>query len=540
MQAFLDADVPGGANGRGLGGRGGGSSASDGVLAALRLDPAERSGGGGEGGGGAAAPASSWGLRGGGAVAIGGGVVNRGGSPLGVTAMAATAAAALDALLPFLSTSDAVALISALDGEGEATRLSRIFRAAMATRPGVMPDSSGSSSGGSGGACGVTASIAPSATVGSPPTGRLSVVPGGGRSAAALGRNWGRLASLTASAGVPNGTSFGGAAPKRRRPPQPPTHNSQEVLALAAAAAAPPPPSSSTATVSYSMPDMEGSAGPRLWAAPGSSNWDGSRASWPTLSDSVSCAGDGGAHGLPPAFHALSVSARSPVGTSPASSEETAEGVVTSSWAAPGAPAATSSAPWATEVAGRSAHSMSWSYEEGGDTLSLPVGRSGPAPVLDKRARAAGRAGGGGREDETFSSPATVALSLPSSLSWAGGDAVARAGPRTSWAMSSWVEEPSQEVPTTSSSTMAAVVASASDFLTTTSVSASASASAAAEVATSLSSTPLVVNDDRPGPWERDGGGRITTNGAVGVTFGDAGWQQPWRSFAGSSAGADW
>lgn len=529
--------MPRGASGRGLGGRGGGSSASDGVLTALRLDPSERSGGGEEGRGGVSTPASSWGVGGGVAAAMGSGVGNRRGSPLGVSAIAATATAALDALLPFLSTSDAVALMAALDGEGEAARLSRIFRAAMATGPGAMPGSSGSSSGGSGGAGGVTASIAPSASVGSPLTGRLSVAPGGGRSAAAVGRNWGRLPSLTASAGVPNGTSFGGAAPKRRRPPQVPTHNSQEVLALAAAAA-PPPPSSSTATVSYSMKDMAASARPRLWAAPGSSNWDGPQTSWPALSDSISCAGDGGAHGLLPAFRALSVPAQSPVGTSPASSEETAEGVVTSSWAAPGAPAVTSAATWATEPAARSARSVSWSYEEGGDTLSMPVGRSGPAPALDKRASAAGREGGGGREDGAFSSPGITGPSLPSSLSWAGGDAVSRAGPRTSWAMSSWGEEPSQVAPTTPSSTMAAVVTSASDFLTTASV--SASAAAAAEVATSVSSPALASNDERPGPWEREGGGHITTNGAVGGTFGDAGWQQPWHSFAGPSAGGEW
>lgn len=469
---------------------------------------------------------------------MGGGVANRGGSPLGVSAMAATASAALDALLPFLSTSDAVTLMTGLDGEGEAARLSRIFRAAMAMGPGAMPGSSGSSSGGSAGVVGGATSIAPSASVGSPSTERLSVAPRGGRSAAAVGRNWGRLPSLTATAGVPNGTSFDGAAPKRRRPPQAPTHTSQEVLALAAAAA-PPPPSSSTAAVSYSMPDMAGSAGPRLWAAPGSSNWDGSRASWPTLSDSINCAGDGGVHGLLPSFHGLSVPVRSPVGTSPASSEETAEGMFTSSLTAPGMPAATSGAPWVTEPAARSARGVSWSYEEGGDTLSMPVGRSSPASqVVDKLGGAVVREGAGGRGGGTFSSPGTAAPLLSSSLSWAGGDAVTCAVPRTSWAMSSWGEEPPQEARATSSSTMAAVATSASDFLTT--ASASASGSAAPEVATSVSSPSLANNIDRPGPWEHKDGGRVTSNGAVGGTFGDAGWQQPWRSFAGPSAGAEW
>lgn len=536
MQAFLDADVPGGgSNSRGLGGLGAGSSASDGVLATLRLDPAERGGGGGEGTVGAAAPASSWGLGAGGSAAVG--VSKCGGSPPGVSAMGATAAAALDALLPFLSPTDAMALMSALEGEGEAARLSRIFRAALATGPATLPSSSGSSSGGSGGSAGVTGSIAPSPSASSPPTGRLNVAPGGGRSSAALGRNWARLPSLTSSAGMPNGTSVGGAAPKRRRPPQAPTHNSQEALALTAAAA-PPPPSSSAATVSYSMPDAAGSAASRLWAAPGSSKWDGSRASWPTLSDSVSCAGDGGTHGIPPSYHTLSVPARSPVGTSPASSEETPEGMVTSSWAVSGAPAATSTSLWATEPAGRSARGVSWSYEEGGDTLSTPVGRSSTAAVLDKRGRAAGREGGGGRDDGALSLPGTSAASLPSSLSWAGRDAVSRVGPRTSWAMSSWGEEPSHETPAMSSSTMAAVATSASDFLSA--VTAPGSASAAADMATSVSSPSLVANDDRPGPWKREVGGRVTTNGVVTSSFVDAGWQQPWRSFAGSSAGAEW
>lgn len=530
MQAFLDADVPGGSNGRGLG-RGGRSSAPDGLLATLRLDPAER-GGVVEGGGGASAPAPTWGSGAGGAVATGGGVGSLGGAPLGVSAIAATSAAALDALLPFLSTSDAVALMAALDGEGEAARLSRIFRAAMATGPSAKPGSSGSSSGGSGGVVGVTTSIGPSPSVGSPPTGRLSVAPGAGRSAAAVGRNWGRLPSLSSSAGMPNGTALGGAAPKRRRPPQAPTHNNQEVQALAAAAGQPQPPSS-VGTVSYPMPDVLGSAGPRLWAAPGSSNWDGLRASWPTLSDSVS---DGGANGLPPALHTQAVPARSSVGTSPSSSEEPAEGVVASSWASPGAPAVTSASLWATEPAVRSARGVSWSYEEGGDTLSMPVGRTGTVSALDKGGRAAGREGGGAREDGTFSSPGTAALSQPSSLSWATGDAVARAPPRSAWAMTSWGEEPSQEVPTSSSS-MAAVMTAASVFLST--APASASASGAADVATA-SSPALVVADDRPGPWEREGRGRITTNGAVGGTFGDAGWQQPWRSFAGPSAGSEW
>ncbi|GAB0492383.1 hypothetical protein MMPV_003645 [Pyropia vietnamensis] len=443
---------------------------------------------------------------------MGGGVSNRGGSPPGVSAMGATAAAALEALLPFLSPTDAMALMSSLEGESEATRLSRIFRAAMATGPAALPSSSGSSSGGSGGSAGVTGSIVPSPSVSSPPTGRLSVAPGGGRSAAAVGRNWARLPSLTSSAGVSNGTSLGGAAPKRRRPPQAPSHNSQEALALAAAAA-PPPLSSSAATVSYSMPDVAGSAGARLWAAPGSSKWDGSRASWPSLSDSFSCAGDGGAHGLLPSCHALSVPARSPVGTSPASSEETPEGMVTNSWAAPGGPASTSGSLWATEPAGRSARSVSWSYEEGGDTLSMPVGRSSTAAALDKRGRAAGREGGGGRDNGALSLPNTAAPSLPSPLSWVGGDAVSRAGPRTSWAMTSWGEEPSQDAPATSSSTMSAVVTSASDFLSA--VTASGSASAAADAATSASPPSLVANDDRPEPWKREVGGRITTNGVV-------------------------
>lgn len=530
MQAFLDADVPGGSNGRGFG-RSGGSSAPDGLLTALRLDPAER-GGVVEGGDSATAPAPSWGSGVGGAVTTGGGVGSLGGAPMGVSAIAATSAAALDALLPFLSTSDAVALMAALDGEGEAARLSRIFRAAMATGSSAMPGSSGSSSGGSGGVVGVTPSMAPSSSVGSPPAGRLSMAPGAGRSAAAVGRNWGRLPSLTSSAGMPNGPALGGAAPKRRRPPQAPTHHNQELQALAAAAG-PPPPSSSVGTVSYSMPDVPGSAEPRLWAAPGSSNWEGSRASWPTLSDSV---GDGGANGLPPAVHAQAVPARSFIGTSPSSSEEPAEGVVTSSWASPGAPAVTSASLWATEPAVRSARGVSWSYEEGGDTLSMPVGRASTVPALDKRGLATGREGGGAREDAAFSSPGTAARSQPSSLSWAGGNAVARAPPRSQWAMTSWGKEPSQEVPTASSS-MAAVVTAASVFLST--APASASASGAADVAT-VSSPALVVTDDLPGPWEREGEERFITNGAVGGAFGDAGWQQPWRSFAGPSAGSEW